>query len=280
MKNALVSIIIPTRNSAIFLENTLKSIASQSYKYIETIIVDGRSTDTTLAIARKYKAKVYLYVPNLPPGTFDAPYKRNYGVKKAKGDYVYIVDADMELTKHVVRESVALCTKGFDAVIIPEDSFGTGIWAQAKNLERRCYWGDDRSEAPRFFKRKVWNIVGGLDANIGGGGDDWDMYQKIQDNGYKTGRIKSLVMHNEGNLKLLRLLKKRFMYGKDALKYVKKRPATATISYFPIRASYIRHWRMFASRPKDTIAFIYMRTLEYSAGFLGILYSFVEKKYE
>ncbi|HEX8964801.1 MAG TPA: glycosyltransferase family A protein [Patescibacteria group bacterium] len=272
-KNQVVSIIIPTRNSAVFLENTLKSIANQSYKHIETIIVDGKSTDQTLSIAKKHKIKVLTYVPRVPKGTFDAPYKRNYGAKMAKGTYVYYVDADMELTKHVVRDAVKLCEQGLDAAIIPEDSFGVGIWAQAKNLERRCYWGDDKAEAPRFFKKIVWQALGGLDAAIGGGGDDWDMYQKALEKGYKVGRIKSLVMHNEGNLQLWRLLKKRFMYGKDALKYIKKRPSIATVSYFPIRASYIKNWKLFLSRPLDSVAFIFMRTLEYLAGALGIAYS-------
>ncbi|MGH7245359.1 MAG: glycosyltransferase family 2 protein [Candidatus Levyibacteriota bacterium] len=272
-KNKIVSIIIPTRNSAMFLENTFKSIKNQSYKNIETIVVDGKSVDNTLLIAKKYHTTVFTYVTDVPKGTFDAPYKRNYGAKKAKGAYIYYVDADMELTKHVIHDAVKLCEQGYDSIIIPEDSFGIGVWAKAKNLERRCYWGDDKAEAPRFFKKSVWDDLGGLDAKIGGGGDDWDMHQKVLENGYTVGRIKALVMHNEGNLKLWKLLKKRFMYGKDALKYVKKRPGIAAISYFPIRASYIKNWKLFLSRPFDTMAFIYMRTLEYCAGALGIVYS-------
>ncbi|HSD98629.1 MAG TPA: glycosyltransferase family A protein [Patescibacteria group bacterium] len=272
-KNKLVSIIIPTRNSSIFLENCITSIKKQSYKKIELLIVDGNSTDKTLSIARKYHVRVLRYIPKVASGTFDAPYKRNYGVKKAKGYYVYYVDADMELTKNVVKHAVIKCESGHDAVILPEDSFGKGIWASAKNLERRCYWGDNKAEAPRFFKKSVWQKLGGLDASIGGGGDDWDMYQKTLEKGYKVGRIKDLVMHNEGDLKLWKLLKKRFMYGKDALKYIRKRPGIASVSYFPIRASYIKNWKMFLLRPLDTLAFVYMRTLEYTAGALGILYS-------
>ena len=89
----------------------------------------------------------------------------------------------------------------YDAVIIPEDSFGEGIWARAKNLERRCYWGDDTVEAPRFVKKKVWSDLGGLDEILGGGGDDWDLYQKLLDQGYKVGRIESITFHNEGKLR-------------------------------------------------------------------------------
>lgn len=273
----LVSIIIPTKNSDEFLENCLKSIKNQTYKNIEIIVVDGKSKDKTLEIARRYGAKIYEYSPEVKKGTFDAPHKRNYGVKKARGELVYYVDADMELNKNVVEEALGLCNSDYCAVIAPEDSFGKGVWASAKNLERRCYWGDDSVEAPRFFKKSIWERVGGLDEALGGGGDDWDLYQKILEKGYKVGRIKNIVQHNEGRLKLSKLIKKRFMYGKDSLKYISKRARLGIISYFPVRKSYIKNWRLFASRPKDTFFFIIMRSSEYIAGAAGILYSLIKK---
>lgn len=276
-KYPLVSIIVPTRNSSLYLENCLKSIRRQNYRYIETIIVDGKSTDDTISLAKKYKTKIFFHFPKIPRGTFDAPHKRNFGAKKAKGEYVYYVDADMELTKNVIKDAVLLCEKGYGAVIIPEDSFGEGIWAGAKNLERRCYWGDDNVEAPRFFKKSVWKDVGGLDESLGGGGDDWDLYQKVLHAGYKVGRIKSLVKHNEGKLSLLKLAKKRFMYGRDSVRYLLKRPSSGARSYSPIRMGYLKNWKMFVQRPKDAVAFVLMRTVEYAAGLSGILYSSYKK---
>lgn len=277
MKNR-VSIIIPTRNSAEFLKDCFISIKMQSYKDIELIVVDGNSTDNTLKLAKTYKAEVLIYVPKVKPGTFDAPHKRNYGVKKSTGEYVFYVDADMKLQKNVIKEAVELCRKEkFDAVIVHENSFGVGAWAHAKNLERMCYWGDDTVEAPRFFRKSVWNEAGGLDVSLGGGGDDWDLYQKIIDNKRKVGRIKSMIDHNEGNLQLTRLMRKRFMYGRDSARYISKRPKAGAISYFPIRKSYIKNWKLFLSRPQDSFAFILMRTAEYTAGFLGIMYSVVKK---
>lgn len=273
-----VSIVIPTRNSALFLENCLRSIKNQTFKNIETIIVDSKSTDKTLELAKKYNATVYTFIPNVPLGTFEAPHKRNYGMKKAKGEYLYYVDTDMELKSNVVNEAVTKCSQGADAVIVGEDSFGEGVWANAKNLERRCYWGDDNVETPRFFKKSVWKVLGGLDETLGGGGEDWDFYQKLKDNGYKTVRIKSIVMHNEGKLRLKNLLKKRFMYGRDSLKYITKRPKAGVKSYFPIRKGFIKNWKSFLVRPVDTFFFLIMRTLEYSAGFGGIIYSYLNKR--
>lgn len=273
----LVSIVIPARNSASLLDQCLKYIRLQSYSNIEIIIVDGKSTDNAKAVAKKYDCKYYWFVPDVDEGLFDAPYKINYGAKKAKGEYMYWVDADMELTKNVIKNAVAACEKGVDAVIVPEESFGEGVWARAKQLERRCYWGDDTVESPRFLKRSVWASIGGFDESLGAGGNDWDLYLMIKEHGYKIGRIKSLVMHNEGNLKLTKLIKKRFMYGREALNYISKRPKASVVSFFPFRKSFFTHWRLFLSRPFDTLMFIIMRFSEYAAGFFGIVYAKIIK---
>lgn len=277
MKKGLVSIIIPTKNSSKYLDECLKHIKSQSYKNVEIIIVDGKSQDMkkTIAISEKYKCQILIFVPHVEKGLFDATKKRNYAATKAKGEFIYHMDADMELTKNVIEEAVDLCNKGFDAVILPEDSFGQGPWARAKNLERRFFWGDDSVESPRFFKKSVWDNLGGYDENIAGGGDDRDLYQKLLETGHKVGRIKSFVMANEGKLTLTHLLKKQFMYRRELLKYIYKRPKSIK-GYFPIRASHIKNWRVFVSRPKDTFLFIIMKTAESIAGVLGIVYSIIK----
>lgn len=276
--NGVVSIITPTKNSAQFLQNCLQSIKQQTYKKIEVIIVDSKSIDNTIAIAKKYKCKIFTYVPKVKKGKFDASFKRNYGAKKAIGDYIYWCDADMELPKKLIEEAVSLCKKNADAVILPEDSFGIGRWAQAKNLERRCYWGDNTVECPRFFKRSVWDTIGGLDESLGAGGDDLDIHQKVIEKGYQVGRTKSIVMHNEGNLKLSKLIKKQFMYGRDTIKYIYKRPKAGMISFFPIRLAYIRNYKLLLSRPVDACTFIFMRTIENFSRVAGILYSFVSSE--
>jgi glycosyltransferase involved in cell wall biosynthesis len=59
MANPLVSVIIPTKNSAKTIEKCLKSVKDQTYKNIEIIVVDNFSTDGTYEIAKKYTEKVY-----------------------------------------------------------------------------------------------------------------------------------------------------------------------------------------------------------------------------
>jgi glycosyltransferase involved in cell wall biosynthesis len=271
-----VSIVRPTRNSAEFLEKSLKTIKLQSYRDIETIIVDGNSRDTTLAISKKYHCRIINFIPKVKMGLFDAPYKRNLGMDKATGEYVYWMDADMELPKNLIREAVALCKKRYDAVVLPEDSFGIGIWAAAKNLERRCYWNDNTVECARFYKKSVWKSIGGFDESLGAGGDDLDLAQKLLEKGYRVGRTKSIVRHNEGNLTFVKLYKKKFMYGREIINYFFKRPKSSFISYFPLRPAYVRNWKLMLKHPHITLVFVFMRIVEYIAGLAGVIYSIFE----
>jgi glycosyltransferase involved in cell wall biosynthesis len=273
----VVSIVIPTKNSARFLAACLQSVEDQTYPEIEVLVVDGQSADETLSIATQYGATVMQYDPKLAAGIFDAPHRRNHGASQALGEFVYYVDADMELQPRVVSEAVALCISGAAAVIIAEDSFGVGIWARAKNLERRCYWGDNTIEAPRFFRKVIWEELGGLDESLGGGGDDWDLHEKLKEKGYLVSRSDAIVLHNEGALRLKDLMKKRFMYGRDSARYLVKRPVAGMRSYFPIRAAYLRHWRLFIGRPSDAFAFVVMRTAEYASGLMGMIYTSIRR---
>ncbi len=275
MKNPLVSVIIPTLNSEKLILNCLKSIKNQTYKNIEIIVVDGHSKDRTVDIAKRY-AKVYIYGPDQSKErVFGGPYQRNYGVSKAKGKYIYYVDSDMELTPNVIKDCVYLINKkNADAVIVPEESFGKSFWAKCKWLERRCYWGDDLIEAPRFIKRDVWNKLGGLDVKLGGG-DDWDFHRRLKLNGYKIVRTKELVMHNEGELTLRKLFKKKFIYGKTVTNYFKKHKDKSTnIKQFTIfRKAYFKNLKLFLKHPILSIGFLIMRFTEYFAALSGIIYS-------
>lgn len=278
MKQGLVSIIIPTKNSSNYLLKCLEKIGRQKYRNTEVVIVEGKSKDrnVTRNIAKDYGCKFITYIPKVKNGLFDATVKRNYAARQAIGEFIYHFDADMELTKNVLKEAVDLCRKNFDAVIMTEDSYGIGPWARAKNLERRFFWGDDHVESPRFFKKSIWEKLHGYDANIAGGGDDRDLYQRMLEMGYKAGRTKNLVMHNEGKLTLWYLMKKQFMYKREVLKYIRKRPGVAFQSFFPIRRGYFTNWSMLASRPVDSILLAVMKSFEILAGLGGMTYSLFE----
>lgn len=270
-QQGLVSVIIPTFNSERFIAKCLQSIADQSYPRVEAIVVDRFSRDKTVEIARKFDPVIHLFgVRTRGEAVYGAPYQRNYGVSKARGEFVYYVDVDMQLTRDVISGSLsAIKTFNADAVIIPEISFGTGFWSACKSLERRCYVGDDLAEAPRFFKKKVWEELGGEDPTIGG--DDWDLYLRLKRQGFKAVRVPNAVYHDEGELNLKRLALKRYMYGKHLHNYLQRYGDLGYRQFSPLRASYIKNRQLFARDPLHTVGVALMRTVEYTAGAAGLV---------
>ena len=124
---------------------------------------------------------------------------RNFGIEKAKGKYVLILDSDMELEKNVLSECVRLVQEGARAVAITEISKGIGFWARVRALERSCYLGDNVIEAARFFEKELIQSIGGYDPSIVGA-EDWDVHQKILALGVNPLRTKNNIIHHEGKL--------------------------------------------------------------------------------
>ncbi|MBU2460046.1 glycosyltransferase, partial [Patescibacteria group bacterium] len=105
MEKPVVSIIIPTYNEEKHLEFCLQSINRQNFsrKCIEIIIVDDGSTDKTLQIAKKYRARI------LHSGYNHIERSKSIGIAVAKGKYLLFIDADIRLTdKNIISLSVKL----------------------------------------------------------------------------------------------------------------------------------------------------------------------------
>jgi glycosyltransferase involved in cell wall biosynthesis len=272
MKQPLVSVIVPTKNSAEFLEACLKSIKQQTYKNIELIVVDNFSIDDTPKIAKKYADKFYSKGP-------ERSAQRNYGAAKSKGSYVVIIDSDMQMTKNVIKSCIAKAaiTKS-EAIIIPEESFGEGFWAQCKKLERSFYIGVEWIEAARFYSKRIYISLGGYNESLVSG-EDWDLSQR---SGKLTNleRVDDLITHNEGQLKLMSTLKKKYYYAKQFKKYTSVNKNTDAVKH---QISPLTRYKLFFSEPTTLfknpfvgIGMLYMKTCEFAFGAFGYLWVMVK----
>ncbi|HEX4265929.1 MAG TPA: glycosyltransferase family A protein [Verrucomicrobiae bacterium] len=82
------SIIIPTFNRAALLQQALESIAQQTFRDFETLVVDDGSTDATPQVAASFGARL-LRQENRGPGA-----ARNLGIQQASGRYIAFLDSD------------------------------------------------------------------------------------------------------------------------------------------------------------------------------------------
>lgn len=265
--NDLISVIIPTYNSASTLHRCLESIKNQTYKNIEIIIVDNFSIDKTKEIAKIYGAKV------IEDSSIRSK-ARNIAVGYSKGKYIISIDSDMELTPRVIEECIEK-SKKYSSVIISEISYGTGFWAECKSLERKCYIGDEDIEAARFFDRELFHNINGYNPILEFG-EDWDIHQRIKNEGFRFGRIESRIMHNEGNISLWQIIKKRYKYGKTIRNYIKTNPKNFSNQSKFIRPAFIKNWNMLIKDPRICFGMFFMKSVEYYFMGMGYIKSIIE----
>lgn len=92
--SGLVSVIIPAYNNERFLRDCIESVLRQTYDKYEIIIVNDKSTDDTLYLAKQYQLKYdFIRVIDNPQNRGQG-YCRNYALSRAQGDYILFLDSD------------------------------------------------------------------------------------------------------------------------------------------------------------------------------------------
>jgi glycosyltransferase involved in cell wall biosynthesis len=269
----LVSIIVPTYNSERTLGRCLDSIKNQTYQNIEMIVVDNGSTDRTVEIAHQYGAKVHIL------GSAERCKQTNYGSKMARGKYVYQVGSDFVLDSTIVEEATRKCEdEGYDAVsmfcaIDPTISF----WAKVRKLEKDCYKGELLYTGARFFRKDVFEAIGGFRENLVAA-EDYDLYNRLKKANYRIGTIKSQELHIGEPKKLMDVVRKQYYYGLTIREFLKANPTAGVIQLSPIRLPLIRNWRKFARHPLLTVGFVVYSVAQYASALAGLIVSYITKR--
>ncbi|MDR1543049.1 MAG: glycosyltransferase [Prevotellaceae bacterium] len=98
----MLSIITVTYNAEKHIERTIRSVLVQSYSDIEYIIIDGKSTDRTVEIAKKFPN--FQIISEQDCGLYDA---MNKGLRLATGDFVWFVNAGDEIFAPDTAQNIA-----------------------------------------------------------------------------------------------------------------------------------------------------------------------------
>ena len=200
----LVTISIPTFNSAPFLERCLKAVRNQTYKNIEVNVVDSNSRDGTVEIAKRFGAKVM----NYPGALLGSRYE---GLKAANGEYILLLDSDQILDITCVERAVKqIQSRDLDMLVLEEDVY------RNDNLIEKLFHYDRKLihtvkdfdpytsvMLPRFYKvdllKKAFrNIPSNLYKTVGGP-DHAIIYFEVWTISQKVDVLPNAVKHIEPN---------------------------------------------------------------------------------
>ncbi len=135
MKKVKITAIIPTLNEEIHIEDAIKSVSFAD----EIIVIDSFSTDKTVELAKKHQV-------NLIQRVFDDfSTQKNYAIKKAKHDWIYVLDADERVTPALEKEILK-------AVENPKEFVGFYIRRTFYFMNKKInYGGVQRDKVVRLF---------------------------------------------------------------------------------------------------------------------------------
>jgi len=105
-----VTAVVLTKNEEKNISRCLSSLSWCS----DIVVIDDFSTDKTLEIVKKYNARVYVHALQK-----DFSAQRNFGLEKAKNDWVLFIDADEEISLSLQYEITNLLSQQFN----PETGF-------------------------------------------------------------------------------------------------------------------------------------------------------------
>ncbi len=162
-----VSIITPSYNQAQFLEETIVSVLDQDYSKIEYIIIDGKSTDGSVDIIRKYEDRLAYWVSEPDNGQCHAI---NKGFKRASGDVIAWLNSDDVYRPGAIREVVksfhdhpdAVAVIGGCALVDAERNVFSFKKPIDLNPQRLLCGGGIPGQPAVFFRRELLERVGGL----------------------------------------------------------------------------------------------------------------------
>lgn len=189
-----ISIVTVCHNMERYLQATIRSVLSQHYPNLEYIIVDGQSTDNTVDIVRKYERHLHSWCSEPDDGIYDAIRK---GFQMSSGEIMGWINAD-DLLLTGCLQSVATAfqdrhcrwVQGFNSLA---DEHGRIFRVRSPRFTRRfqylnreCFgpegellaFGTPQQEST-FWRRDLWDSVGGLDDNKYRFAGDFFLWQKF-----------------------------------------------------------------------------------------------------
>jgi len=230
----LVSVVVPVYNACRtdpeFLRKALASVCSQTYRHLELLIVDDGSTDATKTLCTEVidaqNALPIYYLSKENGGQSSA---RNFGIARARGDYVSFLDQDDMFYAEKLERVVALLEPGVDLVYTDADTIDAHgeILMRGMHRDRRFGWPNPkRSAEDVLFKdvfvmpglmtvsRSAFQRFGGFDESLSGYEDD-DLFVRVFLNGtvrYLPESTLKWRMHADAYSQSSRMVRSRLRY--------------------------------------------------------------------
>ncbi|HYN55502.1 MAG TPA: glycosyltransferase family 2 protein [Methylotenera sp.] len=188
-----ISIVTPSFRQGHFIERTLLSVLNQKYPKLEYHVQDGGSSDNTIAILKRYEDKLSGWVSQKDSGQSQAI---NLGFANTSGEIMAWLNSDDLL----LPGALAVVTDYFhkhpevdvvygNRLLIDETDMEIGRWIMPGHDSDVLSWVDYVPQETMFWRRSIWDKVGGQIDESFRFAMDWDLLVRFRDAGAKFAHI-------------------------------------------------------------------------------------------
>ncbi|WP_438978914.1 glycosyltransferase [Polynucleobacter sp.] len=193
IKPVKISIITPSYQQGKFIERTVVSVLNQEYINLEYFIQDGGSSDNTIEVIKRYEKELSGWITEEDDGQSQAI---NLGFKNTSGEIMAWLNSDDLL----LPNTLAIVAKYFhnnpkidviygNRLIIDENDMEIGRWILPGHDGKVLSWADYVPQETMFWRRRIWEKVGGKVDESFRFAMDWDLLIRFRDAGAKFAHI-------------------------------------------------------------------------------------------
>lgn len=168
----MISVIIPNFNYAHYLKQRIQSVLNQAYTDIEVILLDDCSTDNSLEVMRKFSdSRIVGVFPN--EVNTGSPFRQwQKGIEMAKGEYIWIAEADDFADEHFLQRVIEVIKKEHPAICftasVMVDSDGNRLNMDFDHWKRRkiteggysVFDGFKYAKSHQYWRNHIYNASG------------------------------------------------------------------------------------------------------------------------
>jgi cellulose synthase/poly-beta-1,6-N-acetylglucosamine synthase-like glycosyltransferase len=243
-----LTIVMPVRNEARFIQHTLNQLVAQDYPQdrYEIIVADGESTDETKALVKAYSQKYPQVILMDNPGRWPSS-GRNVGFKNGQGDLFVVIDGHCYIPNDSYFKAVVRCFQISQADCLgrpqPLDPPALTLFQRAVSVARasRLGHGGDSLIYSSFegfvspvsngfaYKKEVFQKIGWVDETFDAC-EDVEFNYRLEKAGLKCYMSPDLMVKYYPRDTFKGLFRQMSRYGQGRNKYVKKHPETLNLN--------------------------------------------------
>jgi glycosyltransferase involved in cell wall biosynthesis len=190
-----ISVLMPCFNHGSFIAEAIDSVRNQTVQDFEIIVVDDGSTDAaTIDVLSRLASPIRV----LTTANQGLPAARNHAATHAAGAFFCALDADDKLASTWFEKAIGVLESQSNVAFVSHwlETFGDEHWTwKPEQCDLPSLLARNAVNGAALVRREAFEAVGGYDASMREGCEDWDFWLRLVERGFKGTIIPEVLFY-------------------------------------------------------------------------------------